>query len=121
MEKIALVVDDSKTMREMVSFTLRKAGFDIIEAEDGRLALDAIVNKKINLVVTDLNMPNMNGLQLIKALRTHPSYISTPILMLTTESDGFKKLEGKNSGATGWLVKPFDPARLIQIINKVCP
>jgi two-component system chemotaxis response regulator CheY len=121
MEKIALVVDDSKTMREMVSFTLRKAGFDIIEAEDGKLALDAIANKKVNVIVTDLNMPNMNGLQLIKALRSTSAYAMTPILMLTTEGDGFKKLEGKNAGATGWLVKPFDPMRLIQIINKVCP
>jgi two-component system chemotaxis response regulator CheY len=120
MSKRALVVDDSKTMRDMVAFTLKNAGFEIVLAEDGVQALTAASSTKVDIVVTDLNMPNMNGIEFIKALRLKPEYAYIPILMLTTESDGFKKLEGKNAGATGWIVKPFNPERLIQVINKVC-
>ncbi len=120
MTKKALTVDDSKTMRDMVSFTLKGAGFEVIEAEDGKQALQVLNGAKVDVVVTDLNMPNMNGLELIKALRADPNYKFTPILMLTTEADDTKKAEGKAAGATGWIVKPFNPEKLIQVITKVC-
>lgn len=121
MVKKALIVDDSKTMREMVSYTLKSNGFEVVDAEDGKLALTAMGNTKFDVIVTDLNMPNMNGIEFIKAVRSGTANPVTPILMLTTESDGFKKMEGKNAGATGWIVKPFNPERLMSIIQKVCP
>lgn len=121
MSKTILAVDDSKTMREMVTFTLKEAGYAVVEAEDGKAALGAITGKKIDAVITDLNMPNMNGFELIRALRADPSYKFVPILMLTTESDGSKKEEGKAAGATGWIVKPFNPQKLIDTLKKVCP
>ncbi len=120
MSKAALTVDDSKTMREMVAFTLRGAGFDVTEAEDGKDALTKTSGKKFDLIITDLNMPNMDGLQLIAELRQKPEFKFTPILMLTTEGDDQKKAQGKAAGATGWIVKPFNPEKLIAVINKVC-
>lgn len=120
MSKIALTVDDSKTMRDMVSFTLKGAGYEIIEAGDGQEAIAALQGKKVDVVITDLNMPNMNGIELIRALRADPNYKFTPILMLTTESGDNMKVEGKQAGATGWIVKPFNPEKLIQVVNKVC-
>lgn len=121
MTKRALTVDDSKTMRDMVSFTLKNAGFEVIEAEDGQDALGKLNdNQALDVIITDLNMPNMNGIELIRALRGKDPYKFTPILMLTTESDGTKKSEGKDAGATGWIVKPFNPEKLIQVVNKVC-
>jgi two-component system, chemotaxis family, chemotaxis protein CheY len=120
MSKIALTVDDSKTMREMVTFTLKGAGFDVIEAEDGKDALAKLSGKKVDVVVTDLNMPNMNGIELIKALRGNADFKFTPILMLTTEADETKKSEGKAAGATGWIVKPFQPEKLVAVVKKVC-
>lgn len=119
MSKVALTVDDSKTIREMVSFTLKNEGFDIIEAEDGVHALSVLGDKDVNVIITDLNMPNMNGLELIQKLREIPKYKFTPILMLTTESDETKKVQGREAGATGWIVKPFNPEKLIQVVNKV--
>lgn len=121
MAKTALTVDDSKTMRDMVKYTLTQAGFDVVEAEDGQHALSVVAGKKIDVVITDLNMPNMNGIELIRALRAKAEFRSTPILMLTTESDDSKKNEGKSAGATGWIVKPFQPEKLVQVVNKVCP
>ncbi|MFN7038197.1 MAG: response regulator [Alphaproteobacteria bacterium] len=121
MAKRILTVDDSKTMREMVAFTLQGAGYEILQAEDGVLALKLLEGNKVDLVITDLNMPNMDGITLIKALRQNPLYKNAPILMLTTESDNNKKSEGKNAGATGWIVKPFNPEKLIQVVNKVLP
>ncbi len=121
MAKKALTVDDSKTMREMVSFTLKSAGYDVFEAEDGSDALTVLKANKMDVVVTDLNMPNMNGIELIRAMRADPTYKATPILMLTTESDGGKKEEGRSAGATGWIVKPFQPEKLIAVVKKVCP
>lgn len=121
MAKKALTVDDSKTMRDMVSFTLKSAGFDVLEAEDGEEAMKILGSSPVDVVVTDLNMPNMNGIELIKQLRAHPAHNRTPILMLTTESDGSKKEEGKNAGATGWIVKPFQPDKLVAVVKKVCP
>ena len=119
MTKLVLTVDDSKTIRDMVTFTLKDAGFDVMEAEDGQKALDAVKGKKPDIIITDLNMPNMDGLTLIQKLREMDDFKSTPILMLTTEQGDDKKSKGRTVGATGWIVKPFDPAKLIQVINKV--
>lgn len=115
-----LVVDDSQTMRQMVVFTLHNAQFETTEACDGAEAYEwAKKNPPANLVLLDVNMPNMNGIELIKKLRELASYRFIPILMLTTESSEEKKMEGKNAGATGWIVKPFNPEKLIATINKV--
>ncbi len=121
MAKKILAVDDSRTMREMVTFTLRGAGFEVIEAEDGQKALTALSGGKADLIITDLNMPNMDGIALIKKLRGDPQHRATPIIMLTTESDPAKKSQGKDAGATGWLVKPFDPGKLVDVVKKLCP
>ena len=121
MAKRVMTVDDSKTIREMVSFTLRRAGFDVVEAEDGQKAVASLRSLQIDLVITDLNMPNMDGVTLIRTLRADARFRATPILMLTTEGDPSKKAEGRAAGATGWIVKPFDPTRLIEVVNRVCP
>jgi two-component system chemotaxis response regulator CheY len=114
-----LTVDDSASMRQMVSFTLKGAGYDVVEADDGVNALRAAKGKRVDLVVTDVNMPNMDGITLIKQLRALPDYRFTPILMLTTEAGDNKKQEGKAAGATGWIVKPFNPDQLLATIKKV--
>jgi len=114
-----LAVDDSASMRQMVSFTLKGAGFDVIEAADGKQAFDKAQTTAVDLVLSDVNMPVMDGIELVKNLRTLPDYKFTPILMLTTESAGDKKSQGKNAGATGWLVKPFNPEQLLATIKKV--
>ncbi len=119
MTKRILAVDDSKTMRDMVSFTLKKAGFDVAEAEDGKAALNVLGGGKFDLIITDLNMPNMDGITLIKNVRAGSQHRAVPILILTTESDGAKKADGKAAGATGWLVKPFNPEQLVATIKKV--
>jgi two-component system chemotaxis response regulator CheY len=121
MTKRILAVDDSKTMREMVAFTLRSAGFEVHEAEDGQKAVGVLSSKTFDVVVTDLNMPNMDGISLIRHLRATPAHRATPILILTTESEPAKKAEGKAAGATGWVVKPFKPEKLVEAIRKVCP
>jgi two-component system chemotaxis response regulator CheY len=121
MAKKILAVDDSKTMRDMLAFALRSAGFEVTEAEDGTKAIEKLGGLKIDLIVTDLNMPNMDGITLIRRLRTDPKHRATPILMLTTESDPEKKAEGRAAGATGWLVKPFNPEKLVELVNRVCP
>ena len=114
-----LVVDDSASMRQMVAFALSSAGFSVDEAEDGQVALGRAQGQKFNAVVTDVNMPNMDGISLIRALRGLPDYKFTPMLMLTTESAADKKAEGKAAGATGWLVKPFTPEQLGATVQKV--
>ena len=114
-----LAVDDSASMRQMVAFTLKSAGYDVTEAEDGAIALGLARQHKFNLVLADVNMPNMDGLSLVKALRGLPDYKFTPLLMLTTESTPEKKQEGKSAGATGWLVKPFNPDQLLGTIKRV--
>jgi two-component system chemotaxis response regulator CheY len=122
MAKTVLVVDDSPTMRQMVVHTLTAAGFDIVEAENGRDAVKKVMGgPKMDLVVTDLNMPEMDGIALIKALRDMPTLKFTPIIMLTTESSDEKKQDGKAAGATGWIVKPFNPQVLLKVIAKVLP
>ncbi len=114
-----LAVDDSASMRQMVSFTLKGAGYDVIEAVDGSDALKNAQGKSVNLVLTDVNMPGMDGITLIRELRKLPAFKYTPMLMLTTESAPEKKAEGKAAGATGWLVKPFNPEQLLSTIKKV--
>ncbi len=114
-----LAVDDSASMRQMVTFTLKGAGYDVIEAIDGQDALDKAKGSRPDVVLTDVNMPNMDGITLIRELRKLPSYKYTPMLMLTTETAGDKKAEGKSAGATGWLVKPFNPDQLLATIKKV--
>ena len=121
MSKTILTVDDSASIRQMVSFTLKQSGFTVVEAEDGIKGLEAAQQNDIQLVITDLNMPNMNGLELIAKLRTLPAFKFTPILMLTTESDDSKKMAGKQAGATGWIVKPFNPEQLLKVIERVLP
>ncbi|QQP88274.1 response regulator [Skermanella mucosa] len=119
MKKKVLTVDDSRTMREMVSFTLRGAGFDVVEAIDGQQALVVLASHKVDLILADLNMPNMDGISLIRKVRASGGHRTVPILMLTTESDDAKKQEGRAAGATGWIVKPFNPEKLIQVVQKV--
>ncbi|MEE8056577.1 MAG: response regulator [Pseudomonadales bacterium] len=114
-----LVVDDSASMRNMVTATLQSAGHDVKDAGDGQAALDIAKTGRFDAVVTDLNMPVMDGIELVKNLRTLTSYKYTPILMLTTESAGDKKSLGKTAGATGWLVKPFNPEKLLATIDRV--
>ncbi|MDD9920402.1 MAG: response regulator [Alphaproteobacteria bacterium] len=119
MSKTILTVDDSISIRQMVAFTLKQAGFNVVEASDGEQGLQVARNNSVDLIITDLNMPNMDGLQMIQNLRGDAAYKFTPILMLTTESDDTKKMAGKQAGATGWLVKPFNPEQLLKVINKV--
>jgi two-component system chemotaxis response regulator CheY len=117
--KQILTVDDSASIRQMVSFTLTKAGFEVTEAVDGRDGLAKAGQRKVDLIITDLNMPNMDGIQMIAALRKLPGYGFTPILMLTTESQAGKKNEGRKAGATGWIVKPFNADQLIAVVQKL--
>jgi two-component system, chemotaxis family, chemotaxis protein CheY len=119
MGKMVLTVDDSASIRQMVSFTLKSAGYEVVEANDGEDGLNKAKQKAVDLVLTDQNMPRMDGLTLIKNLRMLPNYRSTPILMLTTESSDAMKTAGKAAGATGWLVKPFDPQKLLEVVKKV--
>lgn len=114
-----LAVDDSVSMRQMVTLTLKNGGHQVIEAVDGQDALSKAKNQKPDLVLTDVNMPNMDGITLIKELRKLPDYKYTPMLTLTTESGAEKKAEGKAAGATGWLVKPFNPDQLLMTIKRV--
>ena len=119
MGKAVLNVDDSSMVRKMVSMTLTGAGYDVTEAVDGQDGLTKAKSKQFDIVLTDQNMPNMDGLTLVKTLRGMPQYKSTPILMLTTESDDAKKAEGRAAGVNAWLVKPFDPQVLIGAVQKV--
>lgn len=114
-----LAVDDSASMRQMVSFTLKGAGYNVVEAVDGLDALNKAKAQTFDCVVTDVNMPNKDGIELIKDLRALPNYKFTPLLMLTTEAGMDKKQQGKDAGATGWIVKPFNPDQLLKTIKKV--
>lgn len=114
-----LAVDDSPSMRDMVRIALTGAGFDVTQAVDGQQALDLARQSSFDLVLSDVNMPVMDGIALIRALRAEAAYRHTPILMLTTESSVDRKREGKDAGATGWIVKPFDPAQLVATMHRV--
>ncbi|HEV7778755.1 MAG TPA: response regulator [Luteibacter sp.] len=114
-----LAVDDSASMRSMVAFTLRGAGHDVEEADNGQAAVDAARGQRFDLVLADVNMPVMDGISMVRELRTMDAYRGVPILMLTTESNPEKKMEGKAAGATGWLVKPFDPEQLLATVGRV--
>jgi two-component system chemotaxis response regulator CheY len=119
MAKTVLTVDDSTSIRQMVTFTLKSAGYDVVEAIDGVDGLEKAKVCNVDLILTDQNMPRMDGISLIKQLRAMPKFKSTPILMLTTESSDTIKQQGRGAGATGWLVKPFDPQKLIEVVKKV--
>jgi len=119
MAKTILAVDDSSSLRQMVAFSLKAAGYQVVEAVDGQDGLDKARQQTVDLVLTDQNMPRMDGLTLIKSLRGLPTYQKVPILMLTTESSEDMKSKGRAAGANGWLVKPFDPQRLIEVVKKV--
>jgi two-component system chemotaxis response regulator CheY len=114
-----LAVDDSASMRQMVAFTLKSAGYNVVEAVDGQDAWEKAGGRTFDLVLTDQNMPRMDGISLTKKLRETQQFKGTPILILTTESSDQMKSAGRSAGATGWLVKPFDPTKLLEVIKKV--
>ena len=114
-----MTADDSASMRQMVAFTLRQAGYDVVEAVDGVDALAHLQRTPIAMLITDLNMPRMDGIDLIKQVRANPAYRFIPIIMLTTESSGEKKVAGRTAGATVWIVKPFTPDQLLAVVRKV--
>ena len=117
--KRILTVDDSASVRQMVSFTSRKADYEVVEAVDGKDGLAKVSSGKFDLIVTDLNMPHVDGIQMITAVRKLPGYSFIPILMLTTESQAEKKDAGRKAGATGWIVKPFNADQLIDVVQKL--
>ncbi len=119
MSNVILAVDDSASMRQMVTFTLRSAGYEVVEASDGLEALEYAREHAVDLVLTDVNMPRMDGITLVGELRALDSYRLTPLLLLTTESSTERKLQGKQAGATGWMVKPFNPEQLLATLARV--
>lgn len=119
MAKTILAVDDSGSLRQMLVFSLKASGYQVVEAVDGKDGLEKAKLQSFDLVLTDQNMPNMDGLTLIRSLRAVPNYQKVPILMLTTESSDEMKAKGRAAGANGWLVKPFDPQRLTEVVRKV--
>lgn len=122
MAKTILIVDDSTSIRQVVAFTLKQAGFSVVEGSNGQEGLAQLdAAQRVDLIVTDLNMPVMDGITFIKHVRSRPGCKGTPVLMLTTESQDSKKQAGKAAGATGWLVKPFHPEKLLQTIARVLP
>jgi two-component system chemotaxis response regulator CheY len=119
MAKCILIVDDSETVRQVLQMSLANAGFDVVEAEDGVDALNKLSGAQVDMLITDLNMPNMDGLELIKKVREEGSHRFTPIVMLTTESSEEKKMAGREAGASGWIVKPFKPEQLLKVVKMV--
>lgn len=119
MSKKILVVDDSSSIRTVVGTALKGAGYDVVEACDGKDALSKLNGEKIHLIVSDVNMPNMDGITLVKEVRNLPDYKFTPICMLTTESEQSKMQEGKEAGAKAWIVKPFQPPKLLDVVSKL--
>ena len=117
--KTIMTVDDSASLRQMVQFVLRDGGYEVIEAVDGVDALAKLKGRELDLILSDINMPNMTGLELTRQLRAMPEYKFIPIVLLTTESHAEKKQEGKAAGATGWIVKPFTPDQLLAVVKKV--
>jgi two-component system chemotaxis response regulator CheY len=121
MTKSVLIVDDSASIRQVVSLTLKGAGFEVIEACDGQDALDKLGGQRIHLMISDVNMPNMDGLTFLKEVKTRPEYKFTPVIMLTTESGEDKKNVGREAGAKAWMVKPFQPEQMLAAVNKLVP
>ena len=119
MAKQIMVVDDSASLRQVVAIALKGAGYDVLEACDGRDALSKLKGQKVHLIVSDVNMPNMDGISMVKEIKKLPNYKFTPIMMLTTESAADKKMEGKAAGAKAWLVKPFQPPTLLDAVSKL--
>lgn len=117
MSKIILVVDDSASVRQLVGMTLRGAGYTIIEANDGKDGLKKLDGQKINLVISDVNMPNMDGISFVKEMKQNANYKFTPVIMLTTEGADDKKQQGKEAGAKAWIIKPFRPEQLLQTVS----
>ena len=119
MAKLILLVDDSASLRQVVAIALKGAGYEVLEACDGRDALKKLTGQKVHLIVSDVNMPNMDGISMVKEIKKLPNYKFTPIMMLTTESDQDKKMQGKAAGAKAWLVKPFQPPKLLDAVSKL--
>jgi two-component system, chemotaxis family, chemotaxis protein CheY len=119
--KTIMTVDDSASVRQMVTFALKEAGFNVLEASDGREAVGRLTSEPVDMVITDLNMPNMDGIELIRWLRGNSGTRFIPVVMLTTESQEASKEQGKAAGATGWIVKPFKPDQLLAVVRKVLP
>ncbi len=119
MGKTILIVDDSASLRQVVGISLRNAGYDVIEAADGRDALFKLTGQKVHLMISDVNMPNMDGISFLKSVKQNPAYKFTPVVMLTTESAEEKKKEGQAAGAKAWVVKPFKPEQLLGVVQKL--
>jgi two-component system, chemotaxis family, chemotaxis protein CheY len=119
MGKSILIVDDSASVRQVVSIALKQKGYDVIEGADGKDALTKLTGQKVHLIISDVNMPNMDGISLVKAVKAMPAYKFTPIVMLTTESQEAKKKEGQLAGAKAWIVKPFRPDQLLDVVQKL--
>ncbi len=119
MAKTIMVVDDSASLRQVVGIALRGAGYDVLEGCDGRDALSKLTGQKVHLVISDVNMPNMDGISFVKALKQLPAYRFTPVIMLTTESQESKKAEGQAAGAKAWVVKPFRPEVMLNAVQKL--
>ncbi len=120
MAQTILVIDDSASLRQVVSMALKGAGYDVLQAGDGQAALEMLDGRKIGMAICDVNMPRMNGIEFVKAAKALPAYRFLPILMLTTESQESKKEEGKAAGARAWMVKPFPPSSLLSAVSKLC-
>lgn len=120
MAKTIMIVDDSASMRQVVGITLRGAGYDVLEGVDGIDALSRLKGQKVHLIISDVNMPNMDGISFVKAVKLVPAYKFTPIIMLTTESEESKKIQGQAAGAKAWVVKPFQPAQLLLAVQRLC-
>ncbi len=120
MSKTILVVDDSASFRTVVKLALQKASYTVVEAVDGQDALAKLNGAKVNLIVCDVNMPNMDGLSFLKQVKTMAAYKFTPVIMLTTESQESKKAEGRAAGAKAWITKPFQPSQLVDAVNRLC-
>jgi two-component system chemotaxis response regulator CheY len=117
--KTILIADDSESIRELVEFTLKRAGYNVLKSEDGEQAIQHLTGQTIDLVITDLNMPRVDGIALIREIRKNKDYSSVPVLLLTTESQVSKKDEAREAGATGWIVKPFVQEKLLAVVQKV--
>ncbi|GAB3367290.1 MULTISPECIES: response regulator [Giesbergeria] len=120
MAKTIMIVDDSASIRMVVGIALRGAGYEVIEAKDGKDAVDKLTGQKVHLIISDVNMPVMDGISFVKAVKQMPNYRFTPIIMLTTESDESKKREGQAAGAKAWVVKPFKPEQMLGAVQKLC-